>query len=290
MSAGTETAPKPQRNARRIGGGILRTKTGLVGVVLFILTSVVALLGRYVAPYGPYDSLGIPGAAPGNGHLVGLDFIGRDVFSRLLYGGRSTFILAGLATVVTYLIGASIGLVAGYSRSKIDPILMRGIDILISLPALLVILLLVTAFGGTSLVLVIATSLVLLPGVARIVRSATLEVSTRGYVEAAVARGEPTRTLLLREIFPNITGVITADLGLRFSWSIILIASVNFLGIGIQPPTADWGLMISENRVVIASDPLAVVGPSIVLAVLVVAVNLIGDAYVRQLDRSSASS
>lgn len=289
MSAPVATALVPRRRRRR-RLAVLRTKAGVLGFVLFVLAAVIAVFGRYFAPFSPYDTLGIPGSKPGGGHLLGLDFIGRDVLSRLLYGGRSTFILAGLATIVTYVIGASIGLIAGYSRTKIDPILMRTVDILLSLPALLVILLLVTAFGGTSLVLVVATSLVLLPGVARIVRSAALEVSTRGYVEAAVARGEPTRTLLLREILPNVTGVITADLGLRFSWSIILIASVNFLGIGIQPPTPDWGLMISENRVIIGGNPMAVVGPSLVLAVLIIAVNLMGDAYVRQLDRSEASS
>ena len=139
------------------------------------------------------------------------------MFSRLLYGGRSTLILAGLAALVTYVVGGTIGLVAGFNRSKIDPILMRSIDILLSVPALLVILLLVTGFGSGSPVLVLATSLVLMPGVARIVRSATLEVSTRGYVEAAIARGEPTRALLLREVLPNISGVVTADLGLRFT-------------------------------------------------------------------------
>ena len=205
---------------------------------------------------------------------------------RALYGGRSTLLLAGLATVLTYAVGGAIGLIAGISRSKLDSFLMRGVDILLSVPALLVILLLVTAFGIKASVLVVATSLVLLPGVARIVRSATLEVSTRGYVESAIARGEPTRALLLREVLPNISGIVTADLGLRFSWSIILIASVNFLGIGIQPPTPDWGVMISENRVVLGSNPMAVIAPSVMLGVLIVGVNLIGDAYVRQLDRS----
>ncbi len=209
------------------------------------------------------------------------------MLSRVLYGGRSTLVLAGLATILTYAVGGVIGLIAGSSRSKIDPILMRSVDVLLSVPALLVILLLVTGFGSGSLVLVLATSLVLLPGVARIVRSATLEVFTRGYVEAAIARGEPTRSLLAREVLPNISGIITADLGLRFSWGIILVASVNFLGVGIQPPTPDLGLMVSENRVVIASNPWAILGPSIVLAMLIIGVNLVGDAYVRQLDRSS---
>ncbi len=277
------------RGSRSLVVAVLRTNGGRVGLFLLAVTAFIALFGGFFAPYSPTATLGVPGAPPGNGHLLGLDFIGRDVFSRLLYGGRSTLVLAGLATIVTYSVGGAIGLIAGFSRSKIDPLLMRSIDILLSVPALLVILLLVTGFGSTKLVLVIATALVLLPGVARIVRSATLDISTRAYVEAAIARGEPTRSLLLREILPNISGIVTADLGLRFSWSIILIASVNYLGIGIQPPTPDWGVMVSENRVVIGSNAMAIVGPSVVLAMLIIAVNLVGDAYVRQLDRSSGS-
>jgi ABC-type dipeptide/oligopeptide/nickel transport system permease subunit len=265
---------------------VLRTNGGRVGFALFIIAIGIAIFGRYFAPYSPLDTLGIPGAPPGNGHLLGLDFIGRDVLSRALYGGRSTLFLAGLATLITYLVGGTIGLVAGFSDSVLDPILMRSIDVLLTVPALLVILLLVTAFGAGSFVLVAATSLVLLPGVARIVRSATMGVCTRGYVEAAIARGDSTPAILRREVLPNISGVITADLGLRFSWGIILIASVNFLGIGIQPPTPDWGLMVSENRVVLASNPLAIIAPAILLGVLIVGVNLMSDAYTRQRDRS----
>jgi peptide/nickel transport system permease protein len=274
------------RRPRILRAGVLRSNGGRVGVVLTVVAVAVALLGAFFAPYSPTATLGVPGAAAGGSHTLGLDFIGRDVLSRTLYGGRSTLLLAGLATLLTYVVGGAIGLIAGINRSKLDAFLMRGIDILLSVPALLVILLLVTAFGIKSSVLVVATSLVLLPGVARIVRSATLEVSTRGYVESAIARGEPTRALLLREVLPNISGIVTADLGLRFSWSIILIASVNFLGIGIQPPTPDWGVMISENRVVLGSNPMAVIAPSVMLGVLIIGVNLIGDAYVRQLDRS----
>jgi ABC-type dipeptide/oligopeptide/nickel transport system permease subunit len=278
-----------RRRSRLARSGVLRSNAGRVGVVLVVIAVSIALLGGFFAPYSQTATLGVPGSAPGGGHVLGLDFIGRDVLSRTLHGGRSTLILAGLATLLTYSIGGAIGLVAGISRSKVDPLLMRSVDILLSVPALLVILLLVTAFGINSPVLIIATSLVLLPGVARIVRSATLEVSTRGYVESAIARGEPTRSVLLREVLPNISGIVTADLGLRFSWSIILIASVNFLGIGIQPPRPDWGVMVAENRVVLGSNPMAVVGPSVLLAVLIVGVNLVGDAYVRQLDRSSGS-
>jgi len=133
-----------------------------------------------------------------------------------------------------------------------------------------------------------AAALVLFPGVARIVRTATAEVATKAYVEAAVASGERAIAIIRREILPNVMPPIVADLGIRFSWSIILIASVNYLGLGLQPPTADWGLMVSENRGIISTNALAVIAPALMLALLIVAVNLVGDAYVRQLGRSKS--
>jgi ABC-type dipeptide/oligopeptide/nickel transport system permease subunit len=163
---------------------------------------------------------------------------------------------------------------------------MRVVDVALSFPALLVMLLFVTAWGGGPGVLVAAAALVLFPGVARIVRTATLEIATKGYVEAAVARGERTPAILRREILPNIVGPIIADLGIRFSWSIILIASVNYLGLGLKPPASDWGLMVSENRVVLPSNPLALLAPAAVLALLIIAVNLTADAYLRHRGRS----
>jgi peptide/nickel transport system permease protein len=215
--------------------------------------------------------------------LLGLDFEGRDVLARFLHGGSSTLVLAVTATVLIYALGISFGLLAGYSRSIIDPLLMRTVDVLLSLPSLLVILLFITGLGSSRPVMVAAAAVVLFPGVARIVRSATLEVSTRGYVEAAVARGESTVATLRREVLPNILPPIVADMGLRFSWSIILIASVNFLGLGIRPPTPDWGLMISENLVILPSNPLAIVAPAAMIGLLIIAVNLISDGIMRVL-------
>jgi peptide/nickel transport system permease protein len=259
---------------------------GRVGLALLTLIVALAVIGPAFEPYSPTIPIGIPGQGPTAGSPLGLDYLGRDVLSRLLAGGRSTLLLGLAATVLTYLVGVTVGLVAGYARSIADPLLMRTVDVLLSFPALLVMLLFVTAFGSGRGVLIGAAALVLFPGVARLVRTATLEVATKGYVEAAVARGERTAAILRREILPNITSPIVADVGIRFSWSIILIASVNYLGLGLQPPTPDWGLMISENRVIISSNPLALLAPAIVLALLIIAVNLIGDAYVRSRGRT----
>ncbi len=273
----------------RLPAFITKDKGGLAGSVILLLVVGVALLGPAFAPHSSVAILGTPGHGPAGGAPLGLDFIGRDVLSRLLDGGRSTLLLGGAATLLIYLVGIAVGLTAGYAQSIADPLLMRTVDIFLSFPALLVMLLFVTAFGGGPVVLVGAAALVLFPGVARIVRTATVEVMTRSYVEAAVSWGERAFAIMRREVLPNIVAPIVADLGIRFSWAIILIASVNYLGLGLKPPTADWGLMISENREIISSNPLSVLAPAAMLALLVISVNLIGDAYVRQLGRSGDS-
>jgi ABC-type dipeptide/oligopeptide/nickel transport system permease subunit len=279
------TLPSPRRR-RVLPRAVTADWGGRIGSILLALIVLLAIFGPLFAPHNTTTPVGIPGAGPSAAAPFGLDFLGRDVLSRVLSGGRSTLLLGGAATALTYLVGISVGLVAGYVRSIADPLLMRIVDVFLSFPALLVMLLFVTAFGGGPGVLVGAAVIVLFPGVARIVRTATLEASTKGYVEAAVARGERTATVLRREILPNIAPSIVADLGIRFSWSIILIASVNYLGLGLRPPTADWGLMVSENREIISTNPLALLAPAAILALLIIAVNLVGDAYVRQRARS----
>jgi ABC-type dipeptide/oligopeptide/nickel transport system permease subunit len=264
----------------------LRTKTGLAGAIVLVLVLGIALFGPFFAPHSPTESLGIPFSDPGSGHLLGTDRLGRDVLSRVLWGGRSVLALAGLATLLAYLVGGAIGLLAGYVRGLLDPLLMRGVDVLIAFPALLFILVLVTGAGTGKAVLVAAVATVQFPLVARIVRTATLEQSVRGFVESAVARGERTPAILGREILPNVTGPIMADLGLRFTYSIILVASVNFFGLGLQPPAADWALIISENRDGFTLNPWVILVPAALIAALTIAVNLVGDAIARTLGRS----
>ena len=170
------------------------------------------------------------------------------MFSRLLYGGRSVIGLALAATLLAYVIGLTIGLIAGYTRSRADPMLMRTVDVMLAFPPLLFLLVLITGAGTGTAVLIIGVAAIQAPGISRIVRTATLEVSVRGYVEAAVARGERSIAVVVREVLPNILAPVLVDAGLRFTYSILIIASVNFLGLGLQPPNSDWALMISENR------------------------------------------
>jgi ABC-type dipeptide/oligopeptide/nickel transport system permease subunit len=247
----------------------------------------IAFIGPLIAPHSIIATVGPPGQGPSSTAPLGTDELGRDVLSRVLNGGHSVILMATSATLLAYLIGMTIGLVAGYSRSIIDPVLMRAVDVLLAFPALLVLLLLVSGLGVHVSVLILGVAVVLVPGISRLARTVTIEASTRGYVEAAVARGEKTRAVLVREIVPNIGPVMLADFGLRYGLSIILIASMNFLGLGIAPPASDWGVMISENRSIISLNPWSVLAPAIMLGLLTIAVNLVADAYVRTLGRSS---
>jgi peptide/nickel transport system permease protein len=259
-----------------------RSGTGAVGVAVLVFVLLVALFGPFVAPHSPARPIGIPYEGPSAEALLGTDFLGRDVLSRVLWGGRSVIALAGLSVLLAYAGGLAVGLAAGYSRGLLDPLLMRSVDVLLSLPALLFLLVLVTGLGSSRTVLVVGVALIQMPLVARIIRSTTQTQSVRGFVEAAAARGERTSAILGRELLPNIVPTIAADVGLRLTYAIILVASVNFLGLGLQPPDADWGLMVSENRSGLNLNPLAVLAPVTMIALLTIAVNMVGDAVARQ--------
>jgi peptide/nickel transport system permease protein len=264
----------------------MRSFSGAVGVSIVVFVVAVAIFGRYFAPYNPNVPVTAPLSPPSSHYLLGTDFLGRDVFSRLLYGGRSVITLAALATGLGYLIGMSIGLVAGFSRSRIDPVLMRSVDVMLAFPPLLFLLVLISGAGTGIEVLVIGVAVIQAPGISRIVRTATLEVSVRGYVEAAIARGERSYAVIVREVLPNIMAPVLVDSGLRFTYSILIIASVNFLGLGLQPPASDWALMISDNRQYIAIQAWAVLAPAAMIALLTIGINLTGDAIARSLGRS----
>jgi len=264
----------------------IRSFSGAVGVTIVVFVVAVAFFGRYFAPYDPNVPVSAPLSPPSSHYWLGTDFLGRDVFSRLLYGGRSVITLAALATGLGYLIGMSVGLIAGFSRSRVDPVLMRSVDVMLAFPPLLFLLVLISGAGTGVQVLVIGVAVIQAPGISRIVRTATLEVSVRGYVEAAIARGERSYAVIVREVLPNIMAPVLVDSGLRFTYSILIIASVNFLGLGLQPPASDWALMISDNRQYIAIQAWAVLAPAAMIALLTIGINLTGDAIARSLGRS----
>jgi peptide/nickel transport system permease protein len=278
-------SPAPAR--RRLSFRVGRSWSGRIGLALGATVVLIALVGPLFAPYSPSELLGAPYQHPGSHPLLGTDFLARDVFSRVLWGGRTVIALAGAATLLAYLVGVPIGLLAGVSRSFVDPLLMRIMDVFLAFPPIILLLVLATGVGPSPWVLVVGVAITHVPGISRIVRTATLEVSVRGYVEAAVARGERLTFILRREILPNIAAPILADAGIRLTGSILLVASVNFLGLGLQPPAADWALMISENRGGLTIQAWPSVVPIVLIAALTIAVNLVADAYARGLGQST---
>lgn len=268
----------------RLSGG---TVVGSVALAFVLAVLLVAIFGPYLAPYTPSETVSTPFADRSGDFVLGTDFLGRDVLSRVLHGGKAAVFLASGATVGSYLIGAPIGLLAGFRGGRIDGVLMRSVDVLLAFPPILFLLVLASGLGPSEWTLFISITVVFAPGVARMLRTGAQTVSRTGYVEAALARGENTGRILAREILPNIKGTVVADAGPRLTFAILLVAAVNYLGVGLRPPAADWALMISENRTGLTLQPLALLFPAAIIAVLTVAVNVVADQVtnrVRELD------
>jgi peptide/nickel transport system permease protein len=282
----TSIAEPVRTRARLLRIGLLASWQARIGLAVTLLVLLLVVVGPFVAPYSPTAQLGIPYSKPGGGFLLGTDNLVRDVLSRLLYGGRKIVLLSVLATLGAYLIGTTLGLIAGYTRSRLDGVVMRGLDVVLSFPAILLLLVLASSLGAGVGTLLVGVIVVNVPGIARVIRSATLEVVGRAYVEAAVIRGESTRFILFREILPNISRSVVADAGPRFAGAFLIIAGLNYLGVGVNPPAADWGAMIFENRDGMTIQPWPVVMPAILIILLTISTNLLGDSVARSLGKS----
>ena len=257
-----------------------RTKIGL-GITLLLVGT--AVFGRLVAPYPPDQGVEnqLPFAPPSSDALLGTDDLGRDVLSRFLYGGLSVLLLSGLATALGMVLGVSIGLVAAYSRGKLDDLLMRTMDVFLSLPQIVFALVLAATVGPKLWLLVLAVGFTTMPRVARVARGAAVEVVERDFVRAAEAIGIPRRRILLSELLPNVSSPLIVEATLRMSFNVAVVAGLSFLGFGLQPPAADWGLMINENQNGLTLQPWPVLLPVIAIALLTIGTSLVGDGLAR---------
>jgi peptide/nickel transport system permease protein len=273
----------PARARFALLGDALRLGRTRFGVVIVTLLVLVALAGPLVAPHSPTEFVGIPNSAPSGDAIFGTDALGRDVLSRFLYGGRTVLWLSAAATLLGMVVGVAVGLIAAYSRNWLDDVLMRANDVLLAFPQIIFVLLAVSALGPKLWLIVLTVGLTHAPRVARVIRGAALEIVERDFVKSAEVVGEKRWRIVFGEVLPNVTSPLLVEAGLRMTYSIGLVAGISFLGFGLQPPDADWGLMINENRLSITVQPWAVLLPVIAIGLLTIGTNLITDGLSRAL-------
>lgn len=270
--------------AARFFGGLARSRSALIGLGILAVNLAVALLSPLVVPYSPTETN--PGqlfADPSLAHPFGTDQFGRDVFSRVLLGGRVALAVAFSAAALAVLIGGLIGILLGYLGGLIDEISMRFVDAIFAVPGLLLLLVVVTGFGSGYAVLLLALAFSYTPRAIRVSRAAALDFAPREFVIAARARGERGLSIAVREIFPNVRDVLLVEFAMQASWIILTISALSFLGFGVNPPTPDWGLMVTENRGSLGYAPWATFAPILAISILVVGLNLAADGLAKTL-------
>jgi peptide/nickel transport system permease protein len=262
-------------------GRAAATRRGRLGLTLAGLVVAIAVLGPFVAPKSPTEFVAMPFSAPSGPAVFGADVLGRDVLSRVLAGGFVILTLAAIATAIGVAVGTSLGVAAGYMKGSLDEVIMRTLDVALAFPQIILALLLVSIIGPELWLVCAAVAAIHAPQVARVARSATLRAAEEDFVKNTEAFGLPRWKIMLTEILPNIISPLMVETGLRLTYSISLIASLSFLGFGLQPPAPDWGVIINENRIAILSNAWPVVIPILLIAILTVGVNLFSDAIAR---------
>jgi peptide/nickel transport system permease protein len=264
---------------------LLASPVGVVGCALLAVVLTMAAFGPALAPYDPqtfHPAVRLQG--PSAAHWLGTDQFGRDILSRILNGAPSTIAFGLGATTLGVAAGALIGVVAGVAGGWVDSVIMRILDGLLAVPDLLFTLLIVTMLGGGTGHAMLAVAVAFTPGMARIARSAVLSVRTREYVLAAMARGEGWGWIVGREVLPNAVGPIVVEATIRVAFAIMIGATLGFLGLGAQPPSTEWGLMVAEARQFMFRNPWTVVAPGVAIALAALGFNLFGDALRDVLD------
>jgi peptide/nickel transport system permease protein len=252
--------------------------TSAVGTTIVIFFLLLTLGAGWVAPYSATQQIRTAARqAPSADHLFGTDHLGRDVFSRVIWGAQDVLGLAGLGTILAVALGTLVGLFSSYRGGWTDEITFRLFDSLLAMPALLLALLLLGTVGPSRNSVMLVIVVVYTPVVARVVRSVVLAIKPKGFVEAARVQGEALGYILLREILPSVLPALAVEGALRFSYAIFLVASLGFLGVGVQPPSPNWGLMVNEARNYVSLTPWALYFPAAAISLLVIGVNLMAD-------------
>ena len=274
------TAVSERAQARRETFRVLvRRPAFILGNIIVIGWVVTAVLGDRITPYDPFNTFFAGHLPPSPEHWMGTDRLGRDVLSRVMVGSRDVLIIAPLAAMLGVIAGTLLGLVMGYYRGTIDDVLSRIVEAFLALPVVLIALLTLVVLGSSPVVVVCVVGILFTPIVARTVRSAVLSERQLDYVTAAKLRGESGLFILSREIFPNVLGPTVVEMTVRFGYAIFTVATLSFLGVGLQPPSPDWGLTVAEEyNNMISGVWWPTLFPALAIASVVIAVNLVADS------------
>ncbi len=256
----------------------------LIGITIVGFFLFMAVFGSLVAPYlYTQQKLAERLQPPSSAHVFGTDQVGRDIFSRVLAGSRDVFVVAGTGAAIAVLLGLTLGMFAGYFGKFLEEVTMRLVDVLLAIPPLLLALLILGTLGPSRTNVIIVVGVLYIPTVARVVRSVVLDLKTRQFVEAAKMQGESSSYIMFKEILPGVLPPLAVEASMRFAYAIFLVASLGFLGLGVQPPSPDWGLMVGEARNYFTQAPWVLLYPAAAIAVLVVGIGFLSDGLRRML-------
>ena len=291
------------RFSRRVAAAmrlVWASKIAVIGLAIVCFWVIVAIFAPWLTPYSPTaQDWEAPGEGPSWKHPLGTDELGRDLWSRLIYGARVVLVLLPITeniwipggtaiwgVLVSLIVGAALGLMGGYIGGWPDEIVMRFLDAMMSIPVILLYLIIVASIGASAINVVIAIAIVGAPGIARLVRGLTLDIRTRDYVGAARTRGESAWYIMLMEILPNARGPVIIDAMLRVGYAIFAMGTLGFLGLGLPPPSPDWGSMVAKGRqFIMMGSPWAALWPSLAIASLVVGLNFLADGLREEMNR-----
>ena len=256
--------------------------TAKFGMLVIVTYGFIAIFAPFLTPYSETEIVGPEFDVWGNEFILGTDGLGRDMLTRLLFGARNTVGIAFITTLLAFVIGGIMGLLSAIYTGWFDQVASRVVDVLMAIPQLIFALMLLTIFGTSIPILIIVIATLDATRIFRVTRAVSLNVVVLDYFEAARLRGERIFWLCIREILPNITAPLLAEFGLRFCFVFLMIAALSFLGLGIQPPTADWGSMVRENAVLITYGDITPILPAIAIAILTLGVNFLVDWFLHK--------
>lgn len=281
----TDKAPKKRTQMGMIISRLLQDPVAVVTSIVIILIVIIAILAPVIAPYG-YEQMDLVNtlSGPSKAHWLGTDDLGRDILSRLIWGARNSLLIGALTTVISCVVGIPLGLIAGYAGKTTDTIIMRICDIVQAIPDMLLAISISAALGIGLINCIIAISIARIPGFARMARAASLGVANMEYVEAARAMDLSKGAILRKHIFPNSLSPVIVQATMTVANSIVQSAGLSFIGLGVQPPQAEWGCMLASGRQFIRSYPHMLIAPLVAILILVLALNLLGDSLRDALD------